>query len=202
MTVVEVVPSLCQPFGDAAVLAGSVTTWKPLLGDCVWIGITRYYSGMLSVRHSSNWCQSTLTEAWATKSVMWTSSPECASTNASNHVPACSFSTCTTCVRATEPSSLATNSRLAGCWLYVPDSCFSALEMASCKETVGVVEGTEANGSGQRSVGATIFKYDAQGFTKDDPKETTLLALLNATFATALATETPSYMSSYESEHG
>ena len=33
--------------------------------------------------------------------------------------------------------------------------------------------------------------HDAQGLTNEDPKETTLLALLNATFATALATGIP-----------
>ncbi len=34
-------------------------------------------------------------------------------------------------------------------------------------------------------------RHDAQGFTNEDPKETTLLALLNATFATAFATGMP-----------
>ena len=34
-------------------------------------------------------------------------------------------------------------------------------------------------------------RHDAQGLTNEDPKETTLLALLNATLATAFATGTP-----------
>lgn len=34
---------------------------------------------------------------------------------------------------------------------------------------------------------------DAQGCTNEDPKETTLLALLNATLATAFATGMPFY---------
>ena len=131
------------------------------------------------------------TDAWETKSVSWTMSPVCASTNASYHMACESSRTCTTCVRATEPSCFATNSSFVGCWLYFAPSSLSALEIASAAETEGVVEGTLAVAR-RRQQGVTGKNLNnAQGLTNEEPKETTLLALLNATLATAFATGMP-----------
>ena len=84
------------------------------------------------------------TDALATKSVRWMTSPECASTNASNQAPVSSFWICTTCARAKEPSYFATNSRVAGWSLNFPERKLSALAIASSREIEGVAEGTKA----------------------------------------------------------
>ena len=131
------------------------------------------------------------TDAWETKSVSWTMSPVCASTNASYHMACESSRTCTTCVRATEPSCFATNSSFVGCWLYFAPSSLSALEIASAAEKEGVVEGTLAVARRRQQDATRKDLNNAQGFTNEDPKETTLLALLNATLATAFATGMP-----------
>ena len=110
--------------------------------------------------------------------------------NASNQAPVSSFWICMTCVRASEPSFLATNSSVGGCSLNVPESAASAFAIASSREIVGVVEGTDAvrNQSVRAPRNAMT---DLLGLTNEEPNETTLLALLNAMFATALATGTP-----------
>ena len=83
----------------------------------------------------------------ATKSVTWMSSPECASTKASNQAPVFAFWICTTCAKASEPSFLATNSMVGGCSLNFPERAVSALAMASSTEIEGIVEGTLATTS-------------------------------------------------------
>lgn len=75
---------------------------------------------------------------FVTKSVSWTSSPVCASMKASTHAPVSSFSTCMTCVNASEPSCFATNSSVAGCWLNLPESALSAFSIACSRVRDGV----------------------------------------------------------------
>ena len=61
------------------------------------------------------------------------------------------------------------------------------MEIASVAEMDGVVEGTLAISRESQQIIRWKSIHDAQGLTNEDPKETTLLALLNATFATAFA---------------
>ncbi len=93
--------------------------------------------GMLNAP-GNNMSASVHTEAFATKLVRWTSSPEWASINASYHVPLLGFCICTECARTRDPSSLAIYWMEGGNSLCVPSSAPSAIEMALSKEREGV----------------------------------------------------------------
>ena len=96
-------------------------------------------------------------------------------------------------MRTAEPSGFAKYSNETGKSLYLPLSAASALAIASSAESLGV---DEAMDSVSKEVLVSKADYHQQvdllGLTKDDPKETTLLSLLKATLATALANGTPS----------
>ena len=97
--------------------------------------------------HFLHYSEGVLTDALATKSVTWMSSPECASTKASNQVPVFTFWICMTWAKASERSFFATNSMVGGCSLNFPERADSALAMASSTEIEGVVGGTLAAAS-------------------------------------------------------
>lgn len=80
------------------------------------------------------------TEDWVTKSTTETRSPEWASTNAWNHVPAASLRIWTTWVKTTESSSLTRYSIVAGCSLNFPSRAASALAIAASTVMVGLEE--------------------------------------------------------------
>ena len=70
-----------------------------------------------------------------------------------------------------------------------------ALSLGDCiGDGDGRCSGRDVGCGGDRSAEqykGRMVRRDAQGSTNEDPKETTLLALLNATLATAFATGTP-----------
>ena len=86
-----------------------------------------------------------LTEALVTKSVMDTTSPECASTKASIQAPFVSFWICMTWAKTAVLSSLTRYSTVGGWLLNWPPRVLSADEMASSNEMVGVEDATDAS---------------------------------------------------------